>query len=58
MSACELFLDDVVSDANVFDRPRSSGAVVVGNASGDGGDGRENAGWDGERVDDVSELKD
>lgn len=58
MSACRLFLEDVVNDANVFARPRSSGGVDVGRARGDGDDGRENVGWDGERAEDVSALND
>lgn len=49
MSAWELFLDDVVRDATVFDRARSSGAPLDGRASGEETDGKENVGWDGQR---------
>lgn len=54
MSAWELFLDDVVRDATVFDRARSSGAPLAGRASGEDTDGRENVGGDGLRFDEAS----
>ena len=56
MSCCELLLEDVVSDANVFDRPRNSGELDE--PSGDVGDGRENVGWEGDTLADESELYD
>ncbi len=58
MSASGLFFDEVVSDARVLDRPRWRGAPEDGGLSGDGSDGRENAGLEGERYVELSEFKD
>lgn len=55
MSAWELFFDDVVNDAKVFDRARSKGGPPDGRASGDEADGRENVGLDGERFGEASD---
>lgn len=42
MSCCELFFDEVVSDARVLERPRNSGELdEVGELKGELGEGRE-----------------
>jgi hypothetical protein len=52
-------LEEVVSEANVFDRGRKGEeGGAGGGGAGDVGEGRENAGCDGERVAEVSEAFD
>jgi len=54
MSDVDGVLDEVVSEANVFDRGRK-GEDEVGDVGGEVEE-LENAGWDGERVADASEA--
>ena len=53
-----MFLEDVVKAANVFARPLKNGDEDGDAPIGEGGEGRENAGCDGERFVDISELDD
>ena len=50
-----MFLEDVVNAANVFARPLKNGEE---DGDGEVSEGRENAGCDGERFVDLSELDD
>jgi hypothetical protein len=52
-----LFLDDVVNEARVFARLRKNGEDGEA-AIGEEGGGRENAGCDGERFIDLSDVAD
>lgn len=59
ISVCEGFLEEIVSEANVFDRGRKGEEDGAGGeVAGDVGEGSENAGCDGERVAEVSEAFD
>jgi hypothetical protein len=53
----EGFLDEVVSEANVFDRGRKGDEDCVGDV-GELGEERENAGCEGESVAEVSDAAD
>lgn len=50
MSACELFLEEVVSAASVLARPRKNGddADEDGDPMGETGDGKEKVGCEGD----------
>ena len=51
------FLEEVVNEASVFDRGRKGDEDCVADV-GELGEGRENAGCDGERVAEVSDAAD
>ena len=58
MSFWELFFEDVVNEARVLARPRKRAEADCGEASGEVGEGKENAGCEGDRFEDESELYD
>jgi hypothetical protein len=58
ISVCEALREPVASEASVFARPRKNGDDDELVAIGDVGDGRENAGCDGDRLLERSEFWD
>lgn len=58
MSLCELFLEAVVRDAKVLARVRNSGELGELELSGEEGAGSEKVGFDGEGLEEASDVKD